>query len=50
MAAQAIHDLNSYEHIGAQLYFDANRKLIHDATLMDRLIGCFEGYKTPDVN
>ncbi|MEM7590803.1 MAG: lipase family protein [Cyanobacteria bacterium P01_A01_bin.83] len=45
MAAKAIHDINSYEHMGTQLYFDANGKLIHDATFMDRLIGRFEGYK-----
>ena len=45
MAAKAIHDINSYEHMETQLYFDANGKLIHDATFMDRLIGRFEGYK-----
>lgn len=44
-AARAIHDINSYEHMGTMLYFDANGKLIHDATFMDRLIGRFEGYK-----
>lgn len=44
-AAKAIHDINPYEHMGTQLYFDANGKLIHDATFMDRLIGRFEGYK-----
>ena len=45
MAAKAIHDINSYEHMGTQLYFDANGKLIHDATFMDCLVGRFEGYK-----
>ena len=45
LAASAIHDVNPYEHMGTQLYFDANGKLIHDATFMDRLIGRFEGYK-----
>jgi len=44
-AARAIHDVDAYEHMGTQLYFDANGKLIHDATFMDRLIGRFEGYK-----
>ena len=44
-AARAIHDIEPYEHMGTQLYFDANGKLIHDATFMDRLIGRFEGYK-----
>lgn len=44
-AARAIHDIDAYEHMGTQLYFDANGKLIHDATFMDRLIGRFEGYK-----
>ena len=44
-AARAIHDIDAYEHMGTMLYFDADGKLIHDATFMDRLIGRFEGYR-----
>ncbi len=43
-------NINPYEHMGTQLYFDANGKLIHDATFMDRLVGRFEGYKNNLVN
>ncbi|MEL6440249.1 MAG: lipase family protein [Cyanobacteria bacterium J06621_8] len=49
-AARAIHDVDSYEDMGTQLYFDANGKLIHDATFMDRLAGRFEGYKNNLLN
>ncbi len=44
-AGKKIHDLHTYEHMGTLLYFDANGKLIQDATFMDRLLGRFEGYK-----
>ena len=31
--------------MGTMLYFDADGKLIHDATFMDPMIGRFEGYR-----
>ena len=49
-AVKKIHDINAYEDMGTLLYFDANGKLIHDATFMDRLVGRFEGYKNNLLN
>lgn len=45
LAGKKIHDIHTYEHMGTLLYFDANGKLIQDATFIDRLRGRFEGYK-----
>lgn len=45
LAGNKIHDIHTYEHMGTLLYFDANGKLIQDATFMDCLKGRFEGYK-----
>lgn len=49
-ATNKIHDIHTYEHMGTLLYFDANGKLIQDATFMDRLLGRFEGYKNNLLN
>lgn len=44
LAAKSIHDVDSYEHMGQLLYFDADGKLNQDATFLDMAKGRFEGY------